>query len=275
MRLLIANIISVLVHLGVLGGMAYWIPRTDLVQAEFVLVRGEPITASFSLPSAAEEQQVEVELEAESVEPAEPAPPVAVEAAEIKPSEQALPDIDAVPTERPFERPPEVALAATEPLALPPELSETEVELEPATGPKSTSQEQPLEAPTEKAEPKPRKLKPAELAQQQSVAMPFQQAVQVGVKVDQMPRKLPANAPPNYPVQALLSGIEGRVMLRVLVDATGLVENATVQASSGTVSLDEAALAAVRRWRFSPARRAGTAVAHEVLVPVRFSILGN
>ena len=43
--------------------------------------------------------------------------------------------------------------------------------------------------------------------------------------------------------------------------------------SSGTPSLDEAALAAVRQWRFTPARRNGEAAEDVVLVPVSFTLL--
>jgi periplasmic protein TonB len=41
---------------------------------------------------------------------------------------------------------------------------------------------------------------------------------------------------------------------------------------SGYARLDEAALSAVRRWRFVPARRGDTPVAAWVLVPIRFSL---
>jgi protein TonB len=42
--------------------------------------------------------------------------------------------------------------------------------------------------------------------------------------------------------------------------------------SSGFPLLDEAAIAAVRRWTFEPARIDGRAVASQVVVPVRFSM---
>jgi len=46
----------------------------------------------------------------------------------------------------------------------------------------------------------------------------------------------------------------------------------TVEESSGVASLDDAAAAAVRRWRFRPARRNGTPVRATVQVPVRFAL---
>jgi protein TonB len=82
------------------------------------------------------------------------------------------------------------------------------------------------------------------------------------------------NPPPEYPASALRAGVEGRVVLRVELTRDGRVAAATVQASSGHESLDEAALAAVRRWRFEPVNESAgrSASARIVAVPVRFEI---
>jgi periplasmic protein TonB len=93
-----------------------------------------------------------------------------------------------------------------------------------------------------------------------------------GAKVDQLPQRLPANRPPSYPREALRQGIEGRVLLRLRISISGQVDEAGIASSSGSTHLDDAALAAVLQWKFDPARRAGEAVAFEVIVPVRFSI---
>ena len=93
-----------------------------------------------------------------------------------------------------------------------------------------------------------------------------------GGLVDSYPQKGPSNLPPVYPLDALLAGVEGRVVLRVRVTSEGQVEDLAVERSANWPSLDEAALTAVKRWRFLPARRGGVAIAFEVLVPVRFSI---
>lgn len=78
--------------------------------------------------------------------------------------------------------------------------------------------------------------------------------------------------PPAYPAAARRRGLEGRVMLRVRINAAGDVENIDVAEGSGVSALDEAAIAAVRRWSFQPARRLGVAVAAMVDVPVRFRL---
>ena len=77
---------------------------------------------------------------------------------------------------------------------------------------------------------------------------------------------------PAYPAMALRLGIEGLVLVRVQVNATGVPEQASVAQSSGTNALDEEALRAVRESRFEPARRGDTPVAHVVEVPIRFRL---
>jgi protein TonB len=82
----------------------------------------------------------------------------------------------------------------------------------------------------------------------------------------------PIDSPrPIYPRQARLMGWEGTVVLRVLVSADGRTAEVTVVAGSGYLVLDESAVDAARRWRFSPALENGhpTAMAHEVRIRFR------
>ena len=83
------------------------------------------------------------------------------------------------------------------------------------------------------------------------------------------PRFLLRYKPP-YPEEARSQRMEGTVLLLVLIDATGHVVGANVQCSCRYRVLDRAALAAVRSWRFEPARQDGMAIAARVEVPVRF-----
>ncbi|MEO8487061.1 MAG: TonB family protein [Betaproteobacteria bacterium] len=78
------------------------------------------------------------------------------------------------------------------------------------------------------------------------------------------------NPAPAYPSLARRHREEGRVLLRVRVAADGSAEQVDVAASSGSERLDRAALDAVRRWRFVPARRGAEAVAATVQVPIVF-----
>lgn len=80
------------------------------------------------------------------------------------------------------------------------------------------------------------------------------------------------NPDPRYPALSRRLREQGVVMLRVYVLPNGLPETVELKRSSGSVRLDEAALAAVRQWRFLPARSGEVAVAAWVLVPVSFSL---
>jgi periplasmic protein TonB len=78
--------------------------------------------------------------------------------------------------------------------------------------------------------------------------------------------------PPVYPPRCLRSGIEGTVRLRVLVGEDGRPQDAAVRTSSGDAGLDQAALDAVRHWRFEPAKRDGVPLRAWCIVPITFSL---
>lgn len=79
--------------------------------------------------------------------------------------------------------------------------------------------------------------------------------------------------PPDYPVQALRAGIQGTVLLKVLVSTSGQPTEGVVERSSGSRLLDDAARRHVlAAWRFHPALREGHAIAAWALVPVRFHL---
>jgi protein TonB len=80
------------------------------------------------------------------------------------------------------------------------------------------------------------------------------------------------NPAPPYPPQSRRRGEEGRVILRVHVSKDGRVQEVEVHTSSGSRRLDESALDTVRKWRFIPASRGGTAIDSRVLVPILFRL---
>ncbi len=88
---------------------------------------------------------------------------------------------------------------------------------------------------------------------------------------DEQPTYLKNPAPP-YPEAAKSQGQEGVVHLKVDVGPDGLVEDLSIRKSSGFPLLDEAALKAVRKWKFKPGKMAGLATSMTVQVPVRFKI---
>ena len=80
------------------------------------------------------------------------------------------------------------------------------------------------------------------------------------------------NPAPDYPPAAQKRGLEGKVVLKVHVLASGQPDNVTVAKSSGHQILDDAALKAVTQWAFAPARRGQTPVDGWVQVPLTFKI---
>lgn len=81
-----------------------------------------------------------------------------------------------------------------------------------------------------------------------------------------------SNRPPTYPAASRSLGEEGRVVLKVRVNAAGRPENIDVDTSSGFPRLDRAATDAVNRWRFEPAMSQGQPVAGWVRVPILFRL---
>ncbi len=80
------------------------------------------------------------------------------------------------------------------------------------------------------------------------------------------------NPAPAYPPLSRRLGEEGKVMLRVFVEPSGRPNQVEIKAGSGWPRLDQAALEAVRRWQFIPARRGDEAVGAWVLVPIVFNM---
>jgi protein TonB len=78
---------------------------------------------------------------------------------------------------------------------------------------------------------------------------------------------------PSYPRRARSQGIEGFVLLRIIIGTDGHVEPEHTRVLRSVPELDAAAIAAVGQWRFSPAiGRQGQPVRVMVDVPVQFSL---
>jgi protein TonB len=81
-----------------------------------------------------------------------------------------------------------------------------------------------------------------------------------------------SNPPPDYPRVSRRMGEEGKVALRVHITVDGHADEVVLYQGSGFERLDRAAMEAVRRWRFVPARRGRDNVPGWVLVPIQFSL---
>ncbi|WP_051748177.1 energy transducer TonB [Nevskia soli] len=80
------------------------------------------------------------------------------------------------------------------------------------------------------------------------------------------------NPTPEYPRLSRRMKESGTVLLRVRVSPEGRSAQVELNQSSGYERLDQAAVEAVRRWRFAPARQGEQAVSAWVLVPINFQL---
>jgi protein TonB len=183
-----------------------------------------------------------------SVVLADPAPPAAIEAPPPPPAAKR-------PAVRPAPRPaPEPPQRRAEPRPIPPAPAES--------------------SPAPERRDAPGVERPAAAAPAPAAAPA--QAVAVAPRETVSPPDFRAaylrNPPPAYPAAARRNGEEGTVTLRVLVGTEGAPREVTLERSSGSPVLDAAALATVKNWRFSPARKGGEPQEAWVLVPIVFRL---
>jgi len=81
-----------------------------------------------------------------------------------------------------------------------------------------------------------------------------------------------SNPPPEYPRIARIRGYQGDVMLDVLVNKEGRVNDLKIHRSSGHPILDRAAISTVKHWLFEPGMVGEEKVNMWVRVPIRFEL---
>jgi TonB family protein len=76
--------------------------------------------------------------------------------------------------------------------------------------------------------------------------------------------------PPSYPEQALKAGLQGAVVLQAWIDKDGSIRD--LKLVNGSLLLGQAAVKAVKQWRYKPYLRNGVAVEAETYVTVNFKL---
>ncbi|MGY0798666.1 energy transducer TonB [Lysobacter sp. A286] len=93
----------------------------------------------------------------------------------------------------------------------------------------------------------------------------------------QIPKVMPTQPlavdtpPPTYPPELACADVGGEVGLIMQITADGRISDVRVENGSGHAALDEAAVAAVKAWRFEPATSRGEPVESDLRVPVTFT----
>jgi periplasmic protein TonB len=96
---------------------------------------------------------------------------------------------------------------------------------------------------------------------------------QVPLSSDVTPPKILQASKPIYPYSAQLRRIEGTVIVSILVSPVGAVEAVRILRSAGSnYGLDQAAVAAVKRWTFTPAVQNGKRVRVWMSYPIVFKL---
>lgn len=106
----------------------------------------------------------------------------------------------------------------------------------------------------------------------QSAALPSGSSADLAVSQPGFTADYLHNPAPEYPPLAKRMGEQGKVLLRVHVEATGKPSRIEIKQSSGSLRLDQAAEQAIWRWKFTPAKRGNEAIDAWVVVPISFNL---
>ena len=151
--------------------------------------------------------------------------------------------------------PPSLAFAEIPPLAAPTTVATAVSSSQPANSP-----------PTTIARQKSRKSLPPSV-----VSHPTGAGETGGGNILSTPARYARCPAPIFPDAARKAGLAGTVLLLVEIDENGRPLTVAVRRSSGHEVLDQAALHAVRNWRFEPARTRGKTIGTRLEIPIRFA----
>ncbi|MEZ8950741.1 MULTISPECIES: TonB family protein [unclassified Vibrio] len=215
-----------------------------------------------SMPSQAQQKTVTEPVEPEPIkEPVSKAEPKAVEPKQAKPT----PKKKAI-TNKPRPKKVEKKIVEKKP-----------VQKKPVAEKKVVKKERPEPKAKSKPTPQPEKLADKKVDKNMDESANQPQEVNQGISNKEpvlitKPSFSSRPTPPNYPRQARRRGIEGVATYEIWLDAEGKQVKQALVNSSGALMLDNAALEAIKQWKFSPHTVNGRAIAHRVQIPVRFRL---
>jgi protein TonB len=252
-RRMVIALVVLLIALGLvlIKDRDFWFPATDVADSEAVEdstaePANEPAATSTgtpvaSLPTAPRSKK---KGHATPVAVAKPAPPAVSSAPAVTASRAVLPPLRVV------------VVAGNQPQAVRPGNPSVKVELRGGTPPMPVSE--PSRVAAEMATAANPAVSPA--GDRVSMSTDTQHAVSRPVR-------------PEYPLLARQMKVQGAVVLLVLIDKDGSIQN--LQIESGPAILADAAREAVKQWRFKPYLQDGQPIETQARVTVDFTILAN
>jgi protein TonB len=122
------------------------------------------------------------------------------------------------------------------------------------------------------SDPVPQPTPPAPAAA--NPAPPVPPAPPAIVQASDLGNKMLSGKAPSYPTESRRKHEQGTVLLSLTLGYDGRVSDISVSHSSGSERLDQAALAAVRKWRWEPTMRGGQPVMVRGVVGIPFVLQG-
>ncbi|TWH75947.1 protein TonB [Azomonas agilis] len=236
---ILLGVFALILHTGAL----YWLSQRPTPVLPEVPVQIPPMAIEFSSPAPAAEAPA-VSVPTPPVVDTPPPPPVVDELAARKPPK---------PVVKPKIQPP----------------------APPKPKPQPKAESKPVE-PKPSPAPQPQTAVPAPSTPSTAPAAPASSSAPSSSSAPLTPASATAgylrNPAPEYPALAQRRGWEGRVLLRVRVLPSGKPSEIQIQTSSGRDLLDQAAIQAVQRWSFVPAKRGDVAQEGWVSVPIDFKL---
>lgn len=177
--------------------------------------------------------------------------------------------------------PPSETVQAPSARDIPPPVEKPPEPVKPAPK-KVVAKPQPKPIPIPKAPASDTAITPEEVAEKETAAPPPQPAVMPTAE-DNDALGAPVTPPqedahqlnnprPAYPSLSRRLREQGTVLLEILILTDGSVGEVRVKASSGHHRLDDTAMRAVKRWRYTPARRGSETIEYWYLQPIEFAL---
>ncbi len=170
-------------------------------------------------------------------------------------------------------------LIAPEPKVAPPPPKAEPESVKPQ--PKPSTKQPPLKQTTPKQKTPPPVAKAAAAAPAPTLTKPVTRQAQASssAKTTEPSTQLPSadaaglnNKAPVYPMLSRKRKEQGTVWMLLLVSKDGLVTQLKLKKTSGFDRLDHAALQAVKKWKFQPARKEGQPIDYWYELPLKFSL---